>query len=54
MLLPVNCKMSEWGQCSAPCGPGTQKRTVLTNASYGGKACPSDLEKSCELKKCPG
>ena len=54
MLLPVNCKMSEWGQCSAPCGPGTQKRTVLTEASYEGQACPSQRTRNCELRKCAG
>ncbi len=56
---PVDCVVSDysdWGSCSADCGPGTKTatRTVITPAQYGGKACPV-LSKStnCQDKPCP-
>eukprot|EP01013_Petalomonas_cantuscygni_P015357 TRINITY_DN3164_c0_g1_i1.p1 TRINITY_DN3164_c0_g1~~TRINITY_DN3164_c0_g1_i1.p1 ORF type:complete len:6949 (+),score=1286.42 TRINITY_DN3164_c0_g1_i1:147-20993(+) len=55
---PVDCVVSPWsawGACSEPCGPGTQKRkrAVLTDAQYGGEACPA-LEQSqdCDVTPC--
>ena len=52
---PVNCAVSEWsawGACSATCGSGTQTRTrtVITQAAYGGTACPA----LTETQACPG
>merc|ERR1711971_946081 len=54
---PVNCAVSEWSECktedSRDCGTGTQTRTLITPALYGGLECPS-LTQSCEMsKKCP-
>merc|ERR1711971_929101 len=54
----VKCVVSEWSECKAAnlldCGPGTQKKTVLTPASNGGEECSSQRTQSCEMsKKCP-
>ena len=43
---PVNCDVSNWssyGACSTSCGPGTKTRTrtVITQPSNGGAACPA-------------
>ena len=56
MLLPVNCKMSEWGQCSASCGEGaTKTRTKLIEAKNGGTECPQQhVTESCILPACRG
>ena len=48
----VNCVVSQWSSCSKTCGPGTQQRSVLTPANYGGLQCPN-LTKNCSLKSCP-
>jgi hypothetical protein len=51
---PVNGYFSEWGQCSAVCGEGTQNRTY-TQALYCGQDLshsPSDLTQSCNLQTC--
>lgn len=49
---PQDCEVSDWGNCSASCGGGTQTRTVKQQAQYGGKACP-DLTQSCNKEPCP-
>lgn len=56
---PVDCVTSEWGPweaCSAACGEGLQARRmkVITNAAYGGKACPALVEtRKCQITPCP-
>jgi hypothetical protein len=48
----VDCVVeSTWSECSAECGPGVQKRNVVTQETNGGKACPA-LEMACELGSC--
>ena len=55
MLLPVNCKMSEWGQCSASCGEGAIKtRKIEIQPENGGTECPQDVTESCILPACRG
>ena len=57
MLVPVNCKMSDWGQCSASCGEDAIKtRHVLIEAKYGGTECPDKdhVTESCNLPACRG
>ena len=55
------CKQSSWGEwskCSNSCGKGVQerKRTIVTSASNGGKACSGSNkgEKACNNEACPG
>ena len=57
MLLPVNCKMSDWGQCSATCGVDAIKtRIVEIEVANGGTDCPDreNVTKSCNLPACRG
>ena len=58
--LPVDCLFtdwSDWSECSATCGGGTQTRTrlVLVYPKDGGDACPalSDSQ-SCNTQECTG
>jgi hypothetical protein len=54
----VNCAVSDWsnyGNCSKTCGGGTQSRTrtITTQPSNGGQACPTLIEtKSCNTQSC--
>eukprot|EP01012_Entosiphon_sulcatum_P049575 TRINITY_DN6820_c0_g1_i6.p1 TRINITY_DN6820_c0_g1~~TRINITY_DN6820_c0_g1_i6.p1 ORF type:complete len:7637 (+),score=112.47 TRINITY_DN6820_c0_g1_i6:5459-28369(+) len=59
---PVNCIMSswtEWTNCSASCGGGTQTRTmaVVQPALNGGIECPSEEARTetlhCNVQPCP-
>ena len=64
---PINCEVSEWsewsnfGSCSADCGGGKQQqertRSITTNASNGGTACPTNLKETkeidCNTQACP-
>lgn len=55
---PVDCIVSEWSEwsdCSAACGGGTQTRTrtVVTPPSGGGVACPElEESRSCNEDPC--
>jgi hypothetical protein len=56
---PVNCELSDWtswGECSAPCGDGTQTRSrdVLTYDQCGGTQCGSLTDsRPCNTYVCP-
>ncbi|XP_057304151.1 uncharacterized protein LOC130641387 isoform X2 [Hydractinia symbiolongicarpus] len=57
---PGDCQWSSWsdyGNCSQPCGPGTQtrQRNVAVPASGGGEECvgESTSTRECEIKECP-
>merc|ERR1711971_416087 len=39
-IVPVNCKMSDWGECSASCGEGIKTREIEIEAAHGGTDCP--------------
>ena len=53
MLLPVNCKMSDWGECSKSCGEGIKTREIESINENGGTECGA-LTKSCNLRACIG
>ncbi len=56
---PVDCQVSwsEWTNCSAPCGGGTQSRTgtITKQPQYGGASCPTNLIQTrvCNTSSCP-
>ena len=56
MLVPVNCKMSDWGECSASCGEGIKTREIEIEAAHNGTDCPDreHVTKSCNYPACPG
>eukprot|EP00942_MAST-04A_sp_MAST-4A-sp1_P006839 g6839.t1 len=48
-----DCIVSDYSKCSKTCGGGTQTREVLRNPLFGGKACPTKLNKNCNTQACP-
>lgn len=56
---PVDCEVSGWSSfsaCSLPCGGGTQTRTrtVTTQPTFSGAACPPLMEQqNCNTQGCP-
>jgi len=50
---PVNCEWSDWSACSASCGGGTQTRTILIEANYGGLECEGSASRACNTQACP-
>jgi hypothetical protein len=56
---PVDCVVSNWsnwGECSATCGGGTQTRTrtIITPPANGGQQCPALSEiQTCNTQACP-
>ena len=54
LLLPrkVDCTMGSWTTCSAPCGPGTQSRSVTQPSAEGGAAC-GPTSQACNNRACP-
>jgi hypothetical protein len=55
---PVDCKLgtfNEWSLCTKSCGTGSRSRsrTVIADASAGGKACAASVqEESCNTAPC--
>jgi len=56
---PVDCVVSafsDWSQCSASCGGGTQtrSRSIVVDPLYGGTACPVLTDsRECNTQACP-
>ena len=57
---PVDCagEWGEWGDCSLPCGNGTQTRSfvVLQEPQHGGAECPdhdTSQSQACNVDPCP-
>jgi len=57
---PTDCVLSQWSpwtSCSATCGPGiiTSSRTIISEPTNGGAACPTNLTQtqSCNIAPCP-
>jgi len=55
VIVPVNGGWSNWSECSAKCGGGTQTRTC-TNPSpqHGGADCVGDANRTCNAQSCGG
>ncbi|KAK3251104.1 hypothetical protein CYMTET_39560 [Cymbomonas tetramitiformis] len=57
-MPPVNCSVTAWdawSQCTASCGGGTysRSRTVVEEAKYGGRSCPSLFQEAeCNTQEC--
>ena len=58
--VPVNCELSNWNKwstCSKTCGKGkqTRRRTVITEASNGGRQCRQGRveDRPCQILSCP-
>ena len=58
--VDIGCKVSvwsDWGTCTAQCGPGTRSRTrTVEKLGFADASveCPGAAEsEACELKKCP-
>ena len=51
MPTPVDCQMSDWSECSATCGGGTQTRTITQEPNAFGQAC-GELTRECNTQTC--
>ena len=55
MKPPIDCKWSDWGQCSTTCGVGKQERNIKSREQNGGSICRGGQTKNCNHQKpCPG
>lgn len=53
--VPVNGGWSDWGNCSASCGGGTQTRTCTNPPpANGGNNCSGSSSEACNTKSCTG
>ena len=52
-MIAVDCKMSQWSNCTDTCGTGSRNRSVLIEAELGGQPCGQLLE-ACNLDPCKG
>ena len=50
---PIDCEWSEWSECDADCGPGTQTREIVVQAEWGGLECEGEAEQACYAGDCP-
>ena len=49
----THCQWSSWSPCSAPCGGGTQTRSIATHAANGGNSCAGGSSRRCNTHACP-
>ena len=52
-LVVVDCKMSNWTDCTKTCGTGTRNRSMIVEAENGGQPCEG-LSETCNPEPCPG
>ena len=48
----VDCKWSNWSECSASCGFAIQQRTVLKEAQNDGQQCQGKSLRYCRQEAC--
>ena len=53
-LIVVDCKMSNWTDCTKTCGTGIRKRSMIIEAKHGGHPCEGLLSETCNPELCPG
>ena len=52
---PIDGGWSEWSECSASCGGGTQTRTCTNpEPQFGGLDCVGEASQSCNTQSCGG
>ena len=50
----VDCKWSDWGQCSTTCGAGKKERQIKIREKSGGSKCKGKKIMNCNHGPCPG
>ena len=50
----VDCKWSDWGQCSTTCGVGKKERKIRIHEQHGGSKCKGKKTMNCNHGPCPG
>ena len=53
-LRHVDCKWSQWSQCSAKCGAGIKERHIKVQKQAGGSKCKGGKTMNCNLGPCQG
>ena len=51
-IVTVDCKWSNWSECSASCGFAIQQRTVLKEAQNDGQQCQGKSLRYCRQEAC--
>ena len=50
----MNCLWTEWSACSTSCGPGIQRRRLVSQNPYDFHSCIGGEEMACNEKPCLG
>ena len=53
-ICSVDCKWTQWSNCSKSCGPENKTREIEVPAIHGGQNCIGKDTDSCNNKDCPG
>ena len=53
-LIVVDCKISDWSNCTKTCGKGERNRSIIVKAEHYGQPCEGPLSETCNPDPCPG